>query len=166
MTKYLVCVTDYSKALDAGRVKDFYNTRVNALLHVMDIIYDVQHGLQGAKEFKSFASMPSKSGFKEGVFVIQDRSNPDRYSVYNRVRSIGYVYNGFTDVLIKDVYVVTIDFGCFDEDDDSEDEDYVRVVGPDHHVQMKEVGEELAKLVAQESHDKKCFTRFKQVVEF
>lgn len=50
--------------------------------------------------------MPGKFQLKEGVFIKKYLDNPDKISVYNRKREIGYLYNGYEDILLCDMFLI------------------------------------------------------------
>lgn len=83
-----------------------FSTIENALFYVEEFISEYIENLQGDKQFDYLFEAPQLgTGFKDGFYCIIYRNHLNRYTIYRRTRSIGWVMNSQEDVAHFEIFI-------------------------------------------------------------
>lgn len=105
MTKFLLCKHDYQKNISC--VISSFDSPENARLALEETLDDIQVTIQGSTKYMKSNNVSHIGNLKYGMFVLTYKQIIDKFTVIERVRSEGIIYNSYNDKLICDLYIVT-----------------------------------------------------------
>ncbi len=102
--KFYVCKHEYNS--NESKVISEFGSREGARLLIEELLDDIQVDIQGNTPFQSSSDLGDISKLKYGLFVLTHRNISDRYTVFQRNRLEGYLFNSYDDKPICDLFVV------------------------------------------------------------
>ncbi len=108
MNKFLLCKHDYHK--NVTYVITSFESIENAHFMLEEILDEMQTVIQGSHKYIKSSNLSHLSCMKYGMFVLTYNNIRNRYTVIERKRIEGYVYNSYKDELLCDLFIINQEY--------------------------------------------------------